>query len=171
MRPPSNHCSGRCATGRSARPIVSVNLKWLCRCTETDFDPASSRKITFCRAYHALLALFKVSSNSLLNRRILMNKLQELMSPYMSLLHAHVVELLQGWEKDGIQDDGLWSPVIHMLSKSFAVDDGGTSSFLFLSPLLIHGPCSNHICSILARQSSQASDRTADISNRAPACF
>ena len=52
------------------------------------------------------------------------------MTPYMSLLLSHFVELLESYVKEENNDKDLWLASISTLSKSFAVDDGGQYSNL-----------------------------------------
>ena len=52
------------------------------------------------------------------------------MTPYMSLLLNHFVELLESYVKGENNDKDLWLASISTLSKSFAVDDGGQYSNL-----------------------------------------
>lgn len=47
------------------------------------------------------------------------------MSPYMSHLHTHFVELVHAFEKGENRDRDLWLAAMKTLSKGFAVDDGG----------------------------------------------
>ena len=47
------------------------------------------------------------------------------MTPYMSLLLNHFVELLESYVKEENDNEDLWLALITTLSKSFAVDDGG----------------------------------------------
>lgn len=47
------------------------------------------------------------------------------MTPYMSLLLADFVELLETYSKEEVDDRHLWASMIEVLSKSLSADEGG----------------------------------------------
>ncbi|KAG6909155.1 hypothetical protein DXG01_001782 [Tephrocybe rancida] len=67
----------------------------------------SSKKITFCHIYIALLDFFK-----------------GLMNPYMSFLLAPFVETLRSYTMGASDDPSLWAGVVETLTKSLSCDDG-----------------------------------------------
>ena len=67
------------------------------------------KRAVFCRVYTALLDYFKA-----------------LMTPYMSFMIQAFTDLLESFSESEEPDPELWSSLVHVLGKSFEVDEAGT---------------------------------------------